>query len=351
MAVKQGRISAVGRLGQVTARQVIQANKRVLAPGFIDIQTHAERREFRPGIEDLPDSLNFLRDGVTTIVTGNCGYSAINLDAWFRDRVKDRLGLNLASLIGHGSIRRAVMGTDNRRPTEVELTRMQRLIEQAMRDGAYGLSTGLIYVPGTYANSAEIVDLAKTVARFGGIYSTHVRDEANGVFQSVSEAAAVGREAGLPVQLSHLKIASKRLWGRSEELLSSIRRFRQDGIDIIVDQYPYERASTQLETTLPTWALAGGITKLKERLSETTTRKKIITEMQQTMREQGFTNYSFATVASCAFDGSLEGKTITQINQLRGRDATLSEEIETILELVPKGTMQMVLHWMSEQRC
>jgi N-acyl-D-amino-acid deacylase len=297
----------------------------------------------------LPDALNFLMDGVTTIVTGNCGHSAIDLDTWFRDRATGGLGPNIATLIGHGSIRRAVMGTDNRRPTDTELTRMQELVEQAMRDGAYGISTGLIYVPGTYADSAEIVALAKTAARFGGIYSTHVRDEGNGVFQALAEAATVGREAGLTVQVSHLKVASKRLWGQSEELLKSIKRFRQEGIDIVADQYPYDRASTQLEASLPAWALAGGLPKLKERLSDTATRIKIVTEMEKSIREQGFTDYSFATVASCSFNPSLEGKTISEINRLRRRNATLRDEIETILELVPKGTMQMVLHWMSER--
>ena len=349
VAIKHGRIAAVGLPEQVTAKRVIDARGRVLAPGFIDVHTHAERREFRPGAEDLPDALNFLMDGVTTIVTGNCGHSAIDLAAWFRGVATGGIGPNMASLVGHGSIRRAVMGADNRPPTRPELIRMQELVRQAMRDGAFGLSTGLIYVPGTYADSAEIVALAKIAAHFGGLYSSHVRDEGNGVFKAIDEAAAIGREAGLRVQLSHLKLASKRLWGQSHDLLARIDALRREGVDIVADQYPYARASTQLETTLPAWALAGGIAKLKERLSDAATRSRIVAEMEQSVREQGFTDYSFATVASCAFDPGLEGKTISEINRLRGRNATVSDEAATILELVPKGTMQMVLHWMSEQ--
>ncbi len=241
------------------------------------------------------------------------------------------------------------MGTDDRRPTDHELKRMQGMVERAMRDGAFGLSTGLIYVPGTYADNAEVVALTKTVARFGGIYSSHVRDEANGVYKAVAEAAAIGREAGVPVQLSHLKVASKRLWGQSGDLLTLIERFRREGVDIVADQYPYDRASTQLETTLPAWALAGGIPKLKERLGDPATRSRIVAEMQEAVREQGFSDYSFATVASSGFDSSLEGRTISEINRLRGRNTTLTDEIATILDLVPQGTMQMVLHWMSEQ--
>jgi N-acyl-D-amino-acid deacylase len=241
------------------------------------------------------------------------------------------------------------MGTADRRPSEGEQVRMQALVAQAMRDGAFGLSTGLIYVPGTYADSSEIVALAKTAGRFGGIYTSHVRDEANGVFEAVAEAAAIGREAGLRVQISHLKVASKRFWGQSERLLTLIDELRREGVDIVADQYPYEKASTQLETTLPSWALAGGISKLRERLSDAETRSRIVIEMEELVREQGFEDYSFATVASCAFDPTLEGKTISDINRSRGRTPTLRNEVTTILELVPKGTMQMVLHWMSER--
>jgi N-acyl-D-amino-acid deacylase len=349
VAVKNGRIVAIGELSSSPARRTISANGRVLTPGFIDIHTHAERREFRPGIEDLPDALNFLMDGVTTIFTGNCGNSPTDLASWFQARAASGIGPNIASLAGHGSIRRAVMGTDERRPTSDELTRMEALMEQAMRDGAYGVSTGLIYVPGTYADTDEIVALAKVAARFGGVYSSHVRDEGNGVMAAVTEAAQVGRQAGITVQISHLKVASKRLWGESDRLLALLDQFRREGVDVVADQYPYDQASTQLETTLPAWALAGGPEKLKQRLSDLTARARIVEEMEETVRQQGFPDYSFATVSSCAFDRSLEGKTISEINRLRGRGPTLKDEIATILDLVPKGTMQMVLHWMNEQ--
>lgn len=348
VAVSKGRIASIGSLGDSSALRAIDAGGRVLAPGFIDVHTHAERREFRPGIEDLPDALNFVRDGVTTIVTGNCGNSVTDLRKWFQARMASGIGPNLASLVGQGSVRRAVIGTDNRRPTSDEMKRMQTLVEQAMRDGAFGMSTGLIYVPGTYAETAELVSLAKTVARFGGIYTSHVRDEATGVSASVSEAADVGRQAGLPVQVSHLKVASKRLWGQSGSLLTLIDGFRRAGVDIAVDQYPYDQASTQLDTTLPAWALAGGLAKLKERLAEPAIRVKIAAEMKSTLLDQGFSDYSYATVASCDFDRSLEGKTISEVNQLRGRSSNLENEIETIFDLVSRGTMQMVLHWMSE---
>jgi N-acyl-D-amino-acid deacylase len=348
VAVSNGRIAAVGSLSGSTARRAIDASGRVLAPGFIDVHTHAERREFRPGIEDLPDALNFVRDGVTTIVTGNCGNSATDLRRWFQARTESGIGPNLASLVGHGSVRRAVMESEDRRPTSDEMKRMQNLVEQGMRDGALGMSTGLIYVPGTYAETAEIVALAKTVAKYGGIYVSHVRDEAAGVSASVSEAADVGLQAGLPVEVSHLKIASKRLWGQSGSLLTLIDGFRRAGVDISVDQYPYDQASTQLDTTLPAWALAGGVAKLKERLAEPALHSKIAAEMKSTLVAQGFSDYSYATVASCDFDRSLEGKTISELNRLRGRSSTIENEIETIFDLVSRGTMQMVLHWMSE---
>ena len=183
VAIKQGRIAPVGHLGHATAKNIVDAKSRVLAPGFIDVHTRAGRRDFRAGIEDFPYALNFLRDGVTTIITGNCGHSATNLATWFRELAARAIGPNIGSLVEHCSIRRVVMGADRRRPSESELLRMQELVAKAMTDGAFGLSTGLFYVPGTYSDSAEIAALAKITARFGGIYTSHMRDEANGLFK------------------------------------------------------------------------------------------------------------------------------------------------------------------------
>ncbi|PYT29267.1 MAG: aminoacylase [Acidobacteria bacterium] len=341
VAVKDGKIASIGHLANVSATRVIDAQGRVLAPGFIDVHTHLEGN-----IEKIPEADNFITDGVTTAVTGNCGGSEIDLAAFFARLEKLRIGLNLASLIGHNSVRREAMATEDRQATPDEITRMQQLVAKGMHDGAVGFSTGLIYIPGTYANTAEVLALAKAAAPYHGVYASHMRDEGVHVFDAIEEAVRVGKETGMPVELSHFKIDNKHLWGSSDKTLALVEKFRREGVDVVVDQYPYDRSSTNLGITLPSWALAGGRDKLKERLADAASRAKIVQQMKDTMNELGQEDYSYATVASCNFDASLDGKNISEINQLKGRSKSLDNEIQTILELQSQGDLSMVYHSM-----
>src|SRR2546426_3208521 len=341
IGIRNGKIAVVGELSRASATRTVDAKERVVAPGFIDVHTHVEG-----GIEKLPGGDNYVMDGVTTVITGNCGGSESNLDAWFRGLEKTGLGLNLASLIGHNTVRREVMGTANRLATPDEIARMQSLVEKNMRDGAVGFSTGLIYIPGTYSNADEVVALAKSASKYGGVYASHMRDEGEHVFEAIEEAIRVGREGGMRVELSHFKIDNKRLWGSSAKSIALVEKARRDGVDVVVDQYPYDRSSTNLGITLPSWALAGGRDKLKERLADATSRAKIVQQMKDTMNELGQEDYSYATVASCNFDASLDGKNISEINQLKGRSKSLDNEIQTILELQSQGDLSMVYHSM-----
>ena len=281
-------------------------------------------------------------DGVTSIVTGNCGGSQINLPDWFAKLEKLGLGLNLATLIGHNSVRREVMGTANRQATPEELARMEALVYKAMREGAVGFSTGLIYIPGTYANTPEVAALAKAAARHGGVYASHMRDEGDKVLDAIREAVLVGKESGLRVQLSHFKIDNRRLWGSSDKSLALVDQYRRDGVDVVMDQYPYDRSSTNLGITLPSWALADGEESIRTRLTDRATRARIVTEMEARLRSLGQPDYSYATVAVFKPDLSFEGKTISEINVLKGRPRTIAAEIETILELMTQGGAQMV---------
>jgi len=342
LAIRDGRIAAVGRLPQATAARTIDAAGRVLAPGFIDIHTHIEGE-----VEKIPGADNCVMDGVTTVVTGNCGGSWANLAEAFARLEKLGLGLNVASLVGHNTVRRQVMGSANRQAAPEEIVRMQELVEQAMRDGAVGFSTGLIYIPGAYASTDEVVALARAAARYGGIYASHMRDEGERVIQAIEEAVRVGREAGMPVQLAHFKIDNRRLWGSSSKTLGLVERFRREGVDVTVDQYPYDRSSTGLGITLPPWALADGDAKIKERLADPATRARIAREMEQRLRRLGHKNYSYAVVASCAFDRSLEGRSITEITRLKRRKKGLKHETQMILDLVESGGAQMIYHSMS----
>jgi N-acyl-D-amino-acid deacylase len=225
---------------------------------------------------------------------------------------------------------------------------MQDLVAQGMKDGAVGFSTGLIYIPGTYSNSDEVVALAKAAARYGGVYASHMRDEGARVLAAIEEAGRVGREAGMPVQLSHFKIDNRKLWGMSDQTLALVEKFRREGVDVVVDQYPYERSSTNLGITLPSWALADGAEKVRERLGDAETRKRIAAEMKSMLAELGHEDYSYAFVAAYRPERSFEGKNIAEINRDRGREGTLDNQIDLILEMIERGGAQMVYHSMGE---
>jgi N-acyl-D-amino-acid deacylase len=342
VGVLDGKIAAVGPLSHVSATRVVEARELVLAPGFIDVHTHVEDE-----VENFPDAANFLRDGVTTIVTGNCGGSKTELAAFFSRLEKLGLGPNLASLIGHNSVRRKVMGNENRPAEAADIAAMQELVETAMREGAVGLSTGLIYVPGAYAGTDEVIALAKIAARHGGVYATHMRSEGLEVLEAIAEAIEIGKKARIPVEISHFKIASPRMWGRADEIIALVESARAEGVDVVVDQYPYEWSSTKLATTLPSWARAGGHEKLKERLGEAATRARIAGQMADRLEKEGYPDYSYAVVATCPWDRSIEGKSIPEINLSRGRQPGVPNEIETILELMEGGGAKMVFHKMS----
>ncbi len=343
VGVRDGKIAAIGNLATASADRTVDAKERVAAPGFIDVHTHVEG-----GIDRIPEAGNYVTDGVTTVVTGNCGGSEAKLGDWFAALEKQGLGINLASLAGHNTVRRQVMGTANRQATAEEIARMQQLVEEAMRQGAVGFSTGLIYIPGTYSSSDEVVALAQASAKYGGVYASHMRDEGAKVLEAIEEALRVGREAGMPVELSHFKIDNRRLWGSSAKSLALVEKARREGVDVVVDQYPYDHSSTNLGITVPSWALADGDAKVKERLGDRATRARIVKEMVDRVKKLGHKDFSYATVASCRVDRTYEGKNITQINLLR-RKKGLKNEAETILDLQAAGGAQMVYHSMREQ--
>lgn len=348
LGIRNGRVAFIGRLGGSHAARVLDATGCIVAPGFIDVHTHVEG-----SIRRQPTADNFLFDGVTSIVTGNCGGSVTELDSLFTDLRTIGISINLATLIGHNSVRRAVMGLAQRDPTPDEQAQMEALVENGMRAGAVGFSTGLIYIPGTYSKTAEVIGLARAAAKYNGVYASHIRNEGNdeqmNVFGAIAEAINVGREAGMPVEISHFKVSSKRLWGQSKKTIALVEKARAEGIDVTVDQYPYTASSTNLGVLAPSWALADGDSAMKARLADPNTRKKIVAEMKKMLSRAGRTNYSYAYVARCRWDSTLEGKTISQINTLWKRKSTLDNEIKTVLEMLVKGGAQMIYHTMSEE--
>ncbi|MDT4952014.1 MAG: N-acyl-D-amino-acid deacylase [Acidobacteriota bacterium] len=343
VAIKDGRIARIGHIDPGQAREVIDARGQIVAPGFIDVHTHVE------SIYKQPEAENFVRMGVTSLVTGNCGYSETDIGK-FLGRIKEQpLAVNLATLIAHGSVRSKVMGLDNRAPTPEELQKMEAMVEQGMKNGAVGLSTGLIYVPGTYAKTDEIVALARMVARYNGLYATHMRNEGTGVVEAIRESIGIGEQAGLPVEISHFKISSRKLWGQSDVTLGLVREARQRGLVVTVDQYAYTASSTSLDVRLPEWALAGGREEGKKRLADKETRERIIGEMKEGLKKSGFKDYDYAVVASYAPNPSFNGKSIKAITkEVRGK-SDLKSQIEQILEMYAAGGAGMVYHGMSEE--
>ena len=338
------KIAAIGRFDSTQARRTIDATGKVVSPGFIDVHTHVEG-----GIKRVPTADNYILDGVTAIITGNCGGSEDNLTEFFNNLKKTGISVNIGSFIGHNNVRRQVMKKAMRDPSPKEQAAMEILIEKAMKQGAVGLSAGLIYIPGTYSKTPELVGLAKVAARYGGIYTSHIRNEGEKVSDAISEAITVGREAGIPVEISHFKVAFKPLWGKSIETVAMVEKARQEGIDINIDQYPYTASSTNMGTLLPSWALADGDSAMIVRFADPVIHAKIKAEMVSNLKKDLRTQWDYAVVAKAANDTTIGGKTISDINILRGRKPTAEDEVETIFELMAKGGGQMIYHKMSEE--
>jgi N-acyl-D-amino-acid deacylase len=285
---------------------------------------------------------------VTTVITGNCGGSAENLKNYFNTIDSIGTSINVASLIGHNTIRKQAMGTANRNATAAEMQNMENLAAQAMQDGAVGMSTGLIYIPGTYAPTEEIVSLAKVIRAGGGVYSSHIRYEEDKVLDAINEAIQIGRAANIPVEISHFKVSGQNNWGRSKETIPLIMNARKEGIDVTIDQYPYTASSTQLSVLLPDWVLSDGQDSIMARLKNAAIRKRVAEHSIGIIKKRGLKHFSYAVVASYRADTSFNGKSIEEINLLLGNKHNQKAEAETIIQMIEKGGAQMVYHGMSD---
>ena len=344
LAVKNGKIIKIGYINDIQASKTINAKGLIVAPGFIDVHGHIEG-----GIFKTPTADNYIFDGVTTVITGNCGGSEENIGNYLQQVDSIRPSINIASLIGHNTVRSQVMQRANRVPTVQEQKQMEGLVEKAMKEGAVGLSTGLIYIPGTFAKTEEVIGLAKAAAAYKGVYASHIRNEENNVVDAINEAINIGKEANIPVQISHFKVGGRSNWGKSNITLGLIKQAREDGWEVTIDQYPYTASSTNLGIRLPDWAFAGGNDSMLMRLNDPATRIRIKKEMLQQLKDYKFPNYSYAVVANYSTDTTFNGKNISEINRLMGRKGKARFEAETIMDMVEKGGAQMVYNSMNEE--
>jgi N-acyl-D-amino-acid deacylase len=327
--------------GAGRGKSELDVEKKVVAPGFIDVHTHAEE------ITDLPKAENFVRMGVTTLVLGNCGSSVTNVGALFERCRNTGASVNVATLVGHGTVRaRAMGGHFDRAPTPAELEQMQQLVDRAMNDGALGLSTGLIYLPGTYSKTDEIIELARVAARHGGIYASHMRSESERIFAALDEVFQISHEAGIRSHVSHIKLSGKSNWNQPEKVIAAIEKARSSGLDITQDQYGYTASSTSISTLVPNKYREAG--KFRSYYTNEVSREKMIAEMLEPRERSGSEDYSYAFIAQYKKDKSLNGLNVAEAaRKLRGSDS-LRAQIETILEIQNNGSATAVFHGINE---
>jgi N-acyl-D-amino-acid deacylase len=342
VAVKTGRIVALGRLSRSQAAKVIDASHLVVAPGFIDVHTHADN------LVEQPAAANFVRMGVTTVVAGNCGTSALDVGVELQALRDAPAAVNFATLVGHNTVRTAVMGTENRLPRPAELARMKSLVWKAMADGAIGFSTGLQYVPGVYAQLPEIVELARVSANAGGIYASHMRNEGTALEDAIAETIHVGELVEGRVEISHLKVDSPKRWGLSEQALALIDAARAKGVDVGADQYAYTAASSSLDVRFPSWALAGGPAQIAARLNTPMTWQRIKAEMASMLDARGLSDLSFAVVALYPTDHALDGLSMRQVALRKQGSDSVDAQLEAARQMLLQGGASMIYHVMSD---
>jgi N-acyl-D-amino-acid deacylase len=327
------------------AARTIDVGGNVVAPGFIDLHTHAIR-----GIFEVPTADNYIRQGVTTILEGPDGSSPVPLKPFLDKLEQLPKSINIGSFVGQGSVRAAVVGLADRPASADEIARMKALVRDAMRDGAFGLSTGLFYVPGKFTPLAEVIELQKEVSAYRGVHTSHMRDEASKILDSVRETIAIGERGGVPTQISHHKVIGKANWGKTAETLKLVDEARARGVDATIDQYPYTAASTSIHAALlPGWALEGGLAATQKRLKEPATREKIKQVTAELIRiDRGGGDPANVVISLCAWDASLAGKNLSQIAQQRGMTATVENAAEIVAWIVDNGSCGGVFHAMSE---
>jgi N-acyl-D-aspartate/D-glutamate deacylase len=343
VAIVAGRIAAVGDLSEAQASRVLDAAGLYVAPGFIDTHSHAAAGL---ATAQLSHGRPLLAQGVTTIFANPDGGGPVDLAAQRRALRAYGLGVNVAQLVPHGSIRRAVLGMEDRLATEEDLDRMRRLVRKGMTEGAWGLSSGPFYAPGSYSDTRELVELARVAAEFGGAYQSHIRDESTytiGVAAAVDEVVTVAREARLPGVWSHAKALGPDVWGYSLALIRRLERARADGVEVYMDQYPYTASATSLSAALlPRWAQAGGADSLRARLSRPADLRRIREAMSENLaRRGGADRIQFRRFPQ---DPGIEGRTLAAVAAELGSDA-----INAAVGLFRQGSPSIVSHNMAEE--
>lgn len=340
VAIRGDRIVAVGRFTVAGKPRIIDARGLAAAPGFIDLHTHSD---YPLQKKDTRANRCYLHQGVTTVVTGNCGSGPVDVAKFFQKLESGKIGTNVIHQVPHNNVRDSVMKNANRAPTADELRQMEELVDQGMKDGAWGLATGLIYNPGTYSKTDELIALARVAARHGGFYASHIRDEGTAVLSAINEALTIGREAGLPVHISHLKVSGRRAWGLAADEIALIAKARKAGQAVSADQYPYIASSTSLKATLiPTSFREGSQKEYVARLKDAEQLARLRPLVERGI--QGHQDGKDIRIARYAPKPAWQGKDLAAIAALEKRPA-----LDIVLEIERKGGAQVVIFSMSEE--
>lgn len=344
VAIAGNRVVAVGEnLPRGTARRVLDVSGQVVAPGFIDLHAHLEP------LLQLSLMESALRQGVTLALGGPDGGSPLPLGPYLDSVRAVKPGINVAYLVGHNDVRRAVMNMDARAPSASELARMKQLVAEAMGQGAFGLSTGLLYLPGTYSNVEEVIALAQVASDSGGIYTSHLRKEGIGLLDGVGEALEIGRRARTPVVLTHHKAVGQQMWGRSTVTLAMVDSARRAGTDVMIDQYPYTATHTGIGVLVPSWAMAGGTAEFRKRLAVPALRDSIKAGIVfNILNDRGGGDLARVQFSRVAWDRTLEGKTLKDWAARRNMAPTPENGAELVLEAMLNGGGNAIYHVLDE---
>jgi N-acyl-D-aspartate/D-glutamate deacylase len=336
------QIVAIGDLSLYSTAKSIDAKGMVISPGFIDMHTHLEP------LMDMPLAESLVRQGVTLALGGPDGGSPWPFGDYLDSLSNMALGLNVAFLIGHNTIRKEVMGLEDREPTSDELELMKRYVKQAMKEGAYGISTGLKYLPGTFAKVDEVIELSKVIAKEKGIYTSHLREEGLGLLEAVNEAISISQKANIPVVLTHHKAIGVKMWGASTKTLFMVDSARGLGLDIMMDQYPYAASHTGISVLIPSWAMEGGdfSKRIENPVLKDSIKKGIIYNILNDRGGEDLKRIQFSRVE---WDNSLEGKTLEDWVIREGMNPTIENGAELVIQAQLNGGTGTIYHAMDEK--
>ncbi|MBO0323602.1 D-aminoacylase [Muricauda sp. CAU 1633] len=344
IAIKDSMIVAMGDLHDSKAVRVIEAEGRAVSPGFIDMHTHLEP------IMELSSCESHVQQGVTTALGGPDGNSPWPLKSYMDSLQEKGVGMNVAYLIGHNTVRENIMGLENRAPTEQELQAMLAQIDSAMQDGAYGISTGLKYLPGAFSKVDEVIALSKVASKYDGIYTSHLREEGLGLFDAVEEAIQISAEADIPVVLTHHKAIGKPMWGKSVRTLAMVDSARAKGLDIKMDQYPYTASYTGISVLIPSWSKAGGDEAFDERVTNPILRDSIKNGIIfNILNDRGGSDLDRIQFAKVDWQPELEGKTLKYWAEQKGLEPTVENGADLVIEAQLNGGASCVFHAMAEE--